>query len=80
MPIVQSAELQGVLQSQALCVRPKGQGLSEKEKTKAKTQKEGRRIKKGRINAPFQSLTMRSPAIATPSEPQRVNRFQQDQA
>ena len=42
MPIIQSAELQGVLQSQTLCVRQKGQGLSEKEKTKAKSQKGGR--------------------------------------
>ena len=39
MPIIQSAELQGVLQSKALCVRQEGQGLSEKEKTQAKTQK-----------------------------------------
>jgi hypothetical protein len=39
MPIIQSAELQGVLQSKALCVRSQGQGLFEKEKTKAKTQK-----------------------------------------
>ena len=37
MPIIQSAELQGVLQSKALCIRQEGQGLSEKEKTQAKT-------------------------------------------
>ena len=39
MPIIQSAELQGVLQSQALCFRQKRQGLSEKEKTETQIEK-----------------------------------------
>jgi hypothetical protein len=39
MPIIQSTELQGVLQSKALRVRQERQELSEKEKTQAKTQK-----------------------------------------
>lgn len=55
MPIIQSAELQGVLQSKALCVRQKGQGLSEKEKTEAETQKGRHRIKKGACQRPLPS-------------------------
>ena len=39
MPIIQPAELQGVLQSQTLRIRQKRQGLSEKEKTEAETKK-----------------------------------------
>ena len=54
MPIIQSTELQGVLQSEALCIRQEGQGLSEKEKTQTKTQKGRHRIKKGPISAPYQ--------------------------
>ena len=40
MPIIQSAELQRVLQSQALRIRQERQGLPEKEKTETKTQEE----------------------------------------
>ena len=36
MPIVQSAELQGVLQSQTLRIRQERQGLPEEEETQAK--------------------------------------------
>ena len=38
MPIIQSAELQGVLQSKALRIRQKRQGLSEEEKAETKAQ------------------------------------------
>ena len=56
MPIIQSAELQGVLQSEALCIRQEGQGLSEKEKTQTKTQKGRHRLKKGAYQRPLPTL------------------------
>jgi hypothetical protein len=47
MPIIQSVELQGVLQSKALRVRQKRQSLSEKEKAQAKTEKGQRLMRSG---------------------------------
>ena len=40
MPIIQSIELQGVLQPQALCIREERQGLPQEEKTETKAQEE----------------------------------------
>jgi hypothetical protein len=67
MPIIQSAELQGVLQSKALRVRQEGQRLSKKEKTKAETQKGRHRIKKGAHQRPFPTAhpTFRTDSLKT---------------
>ena len=55
MPALQPAELQGVLQSQALCIRAQRQRLPQKEKTKTQGEKSpgiGKcRIEKGRHTA-----------------------------
>ncbi len=57
MPALQPAELQGVLQSQALCICAQRQRLPKKEKTKTQGEKSpgvGKcRIKKGRHAAPL---------------------------
>jgi hypothetical protein len=49
MPIIQSVELQGVLQSQALCIRQKRQDLSKKEETQAEAKKGQNRRKRGAV-------------------------------